>query len=167
MLNKSIFELAEVLGEQLKAIGKKTTCVESCTGGGVAFALTSVSGSSQWFDGSYVTYADRTKRNWVGVMSSSLASEGAVSETVVEQMASGSLRSIGADFSVAISGIAGPDGGSVDKPVGTVWFAWASKEKVFTELCCFEGDRTAVRERAVYKALQGLQKLIAESGGEK
>jgi nicotinamide-nucleotide amidase len=162
MLNNSIFELAETVGGQLKALGKKTTCVESCTGGGVAFALTSVAGSSQWFDGSYVTYADRTKRNWVGVMKSSLETEGAVSETVVEQMAKGSLISVGADFSVAISGIAGPDGGTVDKPVGTVWFAWASKRQVFTELCCLKGDRTVVREQAIVKALQGLQKLIAE-----
>lgn len=130
---------------------------ESCTGGGLAALLTSEAGSSAWFDRSFVTYSNAAKTEMLGVPAELIAEHGAVSQAVAIKMAEGALANSQADFTVAITGIAGPDGGSADKPVGTVWFAWASTRQItVSQMQCFAGDRTAVRNAAVNTALAGL-----------
>jgi nicotinamide-nucleotide amidase len=180
---KSVSELARKLGDELLAKDKKVASVESCTGGGVAFAITGVPGSSQWFEKSWVTYSNQAKHEEVGVNLASLAEFGAVSSKVVREMAEGGLHKSGADLCVSISGVAGPGGGTVSKPVGLVWFAIALKsnevkpEQVNTidtlhsnglankhsnqihTRCfsrCFSGDRQQVREQAINLALKEL-----------
>lgn len=151
--------LATELGHRLLARGWHATCAESCTGGGVAAAITDVAGSSRWFETGFVTYANSAKERLLGVKGETLDAHGAVSEQVVREMALGALRAAGADVAVSISGIAGPDGGSVDKPVGTVWFAWATATDLETHCHHFSGDRRAVRQQAVVTALEGLVRL--------
>ena len=137
------------------------TCAESCTGGGIASAITDIAGSSQWFHAGFVTYANDAKQQLLRVSPETLVSEGAVSGAVVRQMAEGALMATSADIAVAVSGVAGPDGGTEDKPVGMVWFAWAMKNGVVTTLCVqFEGDRAAVRQAAVEQALIGLNEVL-------
>ena len=161
--------LAFQLGEILRASGRTVTTAESCTGGWVAKALTDVPGSSAWFGCGLVTYSNGAKMSLLGVDSRTLETSGAVSAAVVCQMATGALRVAGADFSVAISGVAGPDGGTEDKPVGTVWFAWARAGSADDgELCSFQcehlaGDRAEVRRQSVAIALE---QLIALAAGE-
>src|SRR5580700_10352372 len=121
-----LYELSERVGRKLRAAGQRLATAESCTGGWVAKALTDVPGSSQWFECGFVTYSNAAKMRDVGVLARTLADHGAVSEATVREMAAGALRVSGADIAVAISGIAGPDGGTVDKPVGTVWFGLAT-----------------------------------------
>lgn len=137
---------------------------ESCTGGGVAYAITDISGSSAWFDRSFITYTNVAKMQMLGVEEATLQTHGAVSQEVVRAMALGALRHSVAQLSVAISGIAGPQGGTADKPVGTVWFAWALSAEpsasVVTECFHLSGDRRQVREQAIKIALQGMCKLI-------
>ena len=123
--------LASQLGEQLAAKKMKVTAAESCTGGGVAQAITMIPGSSSWFELSFVTYSNRAKQQQLGVNPETLLKYGAVSEEVATAMVSGALRLANADVGVAVSGIAGPDGGSLQKPVGSVWFAW----QLTTGLC--------------------------------
>jgi nicotinamide-nucleotide amidase len=125
LTTKSVEALARTLGEGLLAANKKVSSVESCTGGGVAYAITEVAGSSQWFEKSWVTYSNQAKHEEVGVSLATLAKFGAVSSEVVHEMAEGGLRKSGANLCVAISGIAGPGGGTASKPVGLVWFAIA------------------------------------------
>ena len=149
-------QLSRQLGVALQARGWRVTTAESCTGGGVASAITDIAGSSEWFEYGFVTYANRAKESLLGVMSAALQQHGAVSEPVVEQMAEGALRAAGADLAVAVSGVAGPGGGSADKPVGTVWFAWADSGETTTALHRIDGDREQVRQQAVIIALQGL-----------
>lgn len=161
-MKTEISNLAARLGDALLARGWRVTAAESCTGGGVAQAITAIAGSSQWFDMGFVTYADRAKRELLGVDTAVLASDGAVSEVVVRQMARGALDRATADLAVAISGIAGPDGGSAEKPVGTVWLAWADQQGVRTECRHFNGDRESVRQQAVIEALAGLLKHAAK-----
>lgn len=120
--------LANQLGDALAKQQWVATTAESCTGGGVATAITDIAGSSQWFDRAFITYSNEAKMQMLGVQAETLANHGAVSEPVVEQMAEGALTNSLADISVAISGIAGPTGGTEEKPVGTVWFAWADKQ---------------------------------------
>lgn len=160
-------ELARTLGEGLLARGWHVTAAESCTGGGIAAAITSVPGASSWFEGSVVSYANRIKRDWLGVAEEDLEKFGAVSEQVARQMASGALAAMDAHIAVAVSGIAGPDGGTEEKPVGTVWIAWAKsvgQEPVAIRAQCFyfEGDRAAVQARTVAEALRGLLALLQE-----
>ena len=155
------FELAVTLGALLLARHWQVTCAESCTGGGIAAAITDVAGSSRWFEAGFVTYANAAKERMLGVSAATLAQYGAVSEEVVREMALGALRQAGADLAVAVSGVAGPDGGSVDKPVGTVWLAWATATDVEVRRCQFSGDRAAVRRQTVQVALEGL--VIAAS----
>lgn len=160
-MNASIITLAQELGGALSIRQGIVTTAESCTAGGVAQAITSVAGSSDWFKVGYVTYSNEAKRVELGVSSEILHLKGAVSEEVVAQMAEGALRKAGASLSVAVSGIAGPDGGAGEKPVGTVWFAWAAGGgTIITECCCFVGDRASVREQAVIRALQGLVEAL-------
>lgn len=154
---ESLEILAQRLGQLCLARGVNLATAESCTGGWVAQAITEIPGSSQWFDAGYVTYSNDAKQRMLGVPAETLRDFGAVSEETVEAMALGALQEGNANLAVAISGVAGPDGGSELKPVGTVWFAWARKGHVLkTALCQFDGDRRSVREQAVRRALQGL-----------
>lgn len=140
--------LLKELATELNRTNSKLCTVESCTGGGIAAKCTEVSGSSNWFLGGFVTYANSMKLH-LGVNQSSLDKYGAVSEQVAIEMAEAGLKVAGADWSVAVTGIAGPDGGSADKPVGTVWFAWANNKDTFSKKCLFSGSRIDVRQQAV------------------
>uniref|UniRef100_UPI0040471633 nicotinamide-nucleotide amidase n=1 Tax=Vibrio anguillarum TaxID=55601 RepID=UPI0040471633 len=160
---KAIFELSEQLGQQLLAQKEILTSAESCTGGGVAFALTEVAGSSAWFERSFVTYSNLAKQEMLGVKAQTLVDFGAVSEPVVREMVQGALLHSQATIGVAISGIAGPDGGSAEKPVGTVCFAWASKQGwERAETLCFKGDRAQVRKQAITHALQVVSHFLSQ-----
>lgn len=136
---------------------------ESCTGGGVAKALTELSGSSAWFSYGLVTYSNQAKQQLLGVTSASLEKYGAVSEQVVKEMVSGACQKYGADLAVAISGVAGPDGGSDEKPVGTVWLAWGSALQQQATVFNFTGNRRQIREASIDKALQGLLAWLKKS----
>ncbi|MBA3023146.1 MAG: nicotinamide-nucleotide amidase [Gammaproteobacteria bacterium] len=150
-------DLSTQVGAALKSHGMMLATAESCTGGGIAQAVTSVSGSSAWFERGFVTYSNLSKQQMLGVQEATLIAYGAVSEAVVREMAEGALRNSTAQVSLAVSGIAGPDGGTPDKPVGTVWFAWALADGVTTALRHrFSGDRDEVRAQAVRVALQGI-----------
>ena len=153
------------LGEALLAKGARVSCVESCTGGWIAKTLTDVPGSSAWFGWGWVTYADEAKHELVGVSAETLAAHGAVSEAVVAAMAHAGRCLSGAEFAVAVSGIAGPEGGTPEKPVGTVWFAWDGPVSV-TRHRVFEGSRDSIRRQAVACALQGLLDLVGNSIAE-
>ncbi|MFP1760788.1 nicotinamide-nucleotide amidase [Lonsdalea quercina] len=157
MTEHAIFQLSEQVGERLKSRGAHVTCAESCTGGGLAKVITDVSGSSAWFDYGFVTYSNRAKEVLVGVKSETLAEYGAVSGEVVEEMASGALDKADADYAISISGVAGPDGGTPEKPAGTVWFGFAARQdKGFVRRMQFDGDRNSVRQQAVQFALETL-----------
>ena len=147
--------LAETAGALLLAAGRRIATAESCTGGWVAKCLTDIAGSSQWFERGYVTYSDLAKEQSIGVAASVIETFGAVSRPTVEQMAAGALHDSGADIAVAITGIAGPDGGSAEKPVGLVWFALAQRTAPPVAVQQqFAGDREAVRRAAVATALR-------------
>lgn len=150
-----IATLAAQAGRALLSAGLKVVTAESCTGGGVAAALTDVAGSSQWFERGYVTYSNAAKSQDLGVEAALIERHGAVSAAVVEQMAAGALRASGAQVAVAVSGIAGPDGGTADKPVGLVFLAVVRQNgpvRVLREQ--FPGDRAAVRRASVAAALR-------------
>ncbi|MCG8669600.1 MAG: nicotinamide-nucleotide amidase [Pseudomonadales bacterium] len=148
--------LASALGAALDGCESSVATAESCTGGWVSQAITAIAGSSKWFDRGFVTYSNEAKREMLGVRVHSLRKFGAVSEKVVQEMALGAVKKSNAEFSVAISGIAGPGGGTEDKPVGTVWFAWANGTDVESSVMQFPGDREQVRLGAACVALQGL-----------
>jgi PncC family amidohydrolase len=145
------------VAEKLVALlnAKSLTCAtaESCTGGGVSSAITAVAGSSSVYLGGVVSYANSVKENVLGVPSSVLEEFGAVSSQTAAAMAEGARKLVGADFAVSVTGIAGPSGGSEEKPVGLVWFALSSKSGVRTEKAIFSGDRDTVRHQAVMHAL--------------
>jgi nicotinamide-nucleotide amidase len=132
------------------------TAAESCTGGLIAAACTDLAGSSQWFDRGFVTYSNAAKTDMLGVDAALIAQFGAVSEPVAAAMAQGAVRHSAAQVSVAVTGVAGPSGGSAEKPVGTVWIGWCVNSETTTELCHFEGDRAMVRALTVQRALKGL-----------
>lgn len=144
----------------LKAQGMMLVTAESCTGGGIAQELTSVSGSSVWFERGFVTYSNAAKEEMLGVSPQTLEEDGAVSETTVREMAEGALQYSRAQVAVAVSGIAGPGGGTAQKPVGTVWFAWACNGEVRAACHQFSGDREAIRVKSVRAALQGIVDLL-------
>lgn len=148
------------LGECLRAYDNTLATAESCTGGLLSSTLTDTSGSSEWFSGSVVAYANEVKQNLLGVDKAMLAEHGAVSEPVVLAMAQGVLKAIGADVSVAVSGVAGPTGGTPDKPVGTVWIAWAWPGGTRAKRYNFDGDRTTVKEQTVMAAINGLLGVV-------
>lgn len=152
-LTQEIKERAAQLGEYLLRAKWQISCAESCTGGGIGYAITSVSGSSQWFEKGFITYSNSAKESLLGVATSDLIESGAVSQPVVEQMACGAAKNAKAQVAVSVSGVAGPDGGSAEKPVGTVWFGFYIDGKVVSEKCCFSGDRDAVREQTILHAL--------------
>ncbi|WP_262927314.1 CinA family protein [Phytohalomonas tamaricis] len=149
-------QLAERLGAECSASGLSVTTAESCTGGGVAAEITAVAGSSGYFETGYVTYSNAAKQRLLGVNEATLNAHGAVSEAVVREMVMGACRDSSANLGVSISGIAGPGGGTVDKPVGTVWFAWQRDGAVRAKRHTFSGDRDQVRISAVITALEGL-----------
>lgn len=154
--------LASALGEQLRGSGQRLSCAESCTGGWLAQCVTAVAGSSQWFDCGFVTYSNAAKIDLLGVDAERLARHGAVSEAVAAEMAQGALRRSRADWAVATTGIAGPDGGSPQKPVGTVCFAWVGRlEPLAVATAHFSGARPEVRAQAVAFALRGLLERCA------
>jgi len=136
---------------------------ESCTGGLIAATCTDLAGSSTWFERGFVTYSNAAKTELLGVDAALIAEHGAVSEAVVHAMAAGALAHSRAQVAVAVTGIAGPGGGSADKPVGTVWLGWAWPGGVVTERCQFAGDRAAVRAATVEHALQRLLSLLQDA----
>lgn len=150
-------KLAESLGRLLLERGEWLAAAESCTGGWLAQSVTAIAGSSAWFDRGFVTYSNAAKMDMLGVPGATLERHGAVSEAVARAMAQGVLANSRADWSVAITGIAGPGGGSPEKPVGMVCFAWARKDGgCEAQTCHFSGDRAMVREQSVRHALVGL-----------
>ena len=149
-------QLCERLAQALQTRGWMMATAESCTGGLIAAQCTALSGSSLWFERGFVTYSNAAKSELLGVPPNLIAQHGAVSEAVARAMADGAVQHAHAQASVAVTGIAGPTGGSADKPVGTVWFGWCVNGLVSSERQCFAGDRQAVREATVAHALQGL-----------
>jgi len=153
--------LAAQVGELLKAHGMMLATAESCTGGGVAVAVTDIAGSSAWFERGFITYANDAKREMLGVEQDTLQRHGAVSEAVVREMVAGALLHSHAHIALAVSGIAGPGGGSADKPVGTVWFAWGIKGGVCAaRLHYLSGNRAEIRAQSVRIALQGVRDML-------
>lgn len=153
--------LAAQVGEALKAHGLMLATAESCTGGGVAQAITEVAGSSRWFERGFVTYSNLSKQQMLRVSQATLIQHGAVSEATVREMVEGALANSAAQVALAVSGIAGPDGGTPDKPVGTVWFSWGIKNGVtFAQRHQLGGNRAEVRAQAVQIALRGVINLL-------
>jgi len=151
------WQLAKEVGEALAKAKVSLATAESCTGGSIAAAITDIPGCSGWFERGFVTYSNAAKRDMLGVPAALLDEHGAVSGPVVRAMAEGALQHSLADLSVAVSGIAGPDGGTPDKPVGTVWFAWARRGGGTDIHCqCLAGDRDAVRAGTIEIALRGV-----------
>lgn len=136
---------------------------ESCTGGLIAASCTDLAGSSQWFDRGFVTYSNAAKTDMLGVDAALIAQFGAVSEQVAAAMAQGAVQHSAAQVSVAVTGVAGPGGGSTEKPVGTVWIGWCVNGQTTTDLCHFDGDRAMVRALTVQRALQGLVERLKSS----
>src|SRR5258708_432062 len=158
-----LYERAARVGRKLAEAGRRVLTAESCTAGWVAKALTDIPGSSQWFECGYVCYSDAAKRRDLEVAPATLASFGAVSEPAVREMAQGALRVSGASVALAVTGIAGPDGGTPGKPVGTVWFCAAARTGAATDLLAeaklFAGDRSSVRRLSVEHALRLILRL--------
>lgn len=154
-MDKQITELSAQLGKALKQKGLMIATAESCTGGGIAQAITEIPGSSAWFDRGFVTYSNQAKVQMLQVKQKSLDDVGAVSEKVAIEMVEGALINSNADLAVSVTGIAGPDGGSDQKPVGTVYIAWKIKgEPASCNLHIFSGNRTQVRQQTVNHALK-------------
>lgn len=145
----------------------KLATAESCTGGGLSFTLTNLAGSSTWFDRGFVTYSDLAKIEMLHVDPTTIATFGAVSKETAQEMAMGALAQSGADLSIAITGIAGPTGGSADKPVGTVWIAWGTSGRVPAACYHFSGDRQNIRLLTIEKALEKLLDILKESHNNK
>lgn len=157
-------ELAAQVGAALRTRERILALAESCTGGWIAKIITDVPGSSGWFDRGFVTYSNTAKTDLLGVRKATIATHGAVSGEVVAEMAAGALQRSPADVVVAVSGVAGPDGGTADKPVGTVYLAWAPRgDTPQIERRQFAGDREAVRRQTVAVALQGLLDVVARA----
>ena len=155
---KELDDLAAEVGRRLAAGKLMVSAAESCTGGWIARTLTDIAGSSGWFERGFVTYSDESKVSMLGVQSATLAAHGAVSEAVVREMVEGAVKHSRAQVAVAVSGIAGPGGGSPEKPVGTVWIGWCWADgRVDARHYLFKGGREQVRRQAVVAALQGLR----------
>ena len=163
---ESIGALSEALVGELLAAGKTVATAESCTGGWIAKSITDISGSSGCFAYGLVSYSNGAKESLLGVSPATLEEHGAVSDAVVREMAQGALSLSGADVTAAVSGVAGPDGGSEEKPVGTVWFAWATRNKdkleIDAEKRFLKGDREQVRAQTVVISLQGIRERIRD-----
>lgn len=160
-MGNDLHQLAEKLGKQLKIYGYKLATAESCTGGWIAQAITEIPGSSAWFDRGFVTYSNNAKVKMLGVSQQTLDHHGAVSAETAQQMAAGALLNSEADWAIAVTGIAGPDGGSLEKPVGTVFVAWQCKNRpVLIEKLQLTGTRYDIRQQTVRIALDGLISLL-------
>ena len=158
---QNLEQLAISVGKKLKEKKWKLVTAESCTGGSVAYWITSIPGSSDWFERGFVTYSNLAKEEMLGVSSATLNTYGAVSEQTAQEMAEGALRYSQAQVSIAITGIAGPTGGTPEKPVGTVWFGWAGVGfATQTKLMSLTGNRTQIREQSIVIALENLLNLI-------
>jgi len=156
-MNERLRRKVSDLGERLASRGERLCTAESCTGGWIGQAVTSVSGSSAWFDSGFVTYSNEAKMKMLGVKAGTLDRYGAVSAETVREMAAGALAGSRADWAVAVSGVAGPDGGTADKPVGLVWLAWMRRgSEPQTRRFLFDGDRDTVRLKSVEAAVEGL-----------
>jgi nicotinamide-nucleotide amidase len=155
--------LAAELGRVLEQDRVMLATAESCTGGWVSRVLTAISGSSAWFERGFVTYSDAAKQEMLGVDASVLRQHGAVSEPTARAMAEGALRNSHAQVALAVTGIAGPNGGTAEKPVGTVWFAWAGKDRATrASMHRIDGDRESVRRQSVEIALRGMIELVRQ-----
>lgn len=155
-MDPQLLPLLESLSARLRAHGWRMASAESCTGGLIAAACTELSGSSDWFERGFVTYSNAAKTDSLGVPAALIAEHGAVSEPVARAMAVGAVAHSAAHCALSVTGVAGPTGGSADKPVGTVWFGWSTPAGVATEHRRFDGDRAAIRAQAVRHALAGL-----------
>ena len=154
-MNKEIEDKVKELSRRIVGTRQIVVTAESLTGGMISAALTSIPGASEWFERGFVTYSNEAKSQMIGVSEATLLNHGAVSEPVVVEMAIGALRAARADYAISVSGIAGPDGGSAEKPVGTVWFGVASANgQGVTQRECFSGDRESVRRQATAYALK-------------
>ena len=163
MARDALEHLARRLGARLKRRSLKLATAESCTGGWIAQAVTAIAGSSDWFERGFVTYSNEAKKELLGVRARTLSRHGAVSEATAKEMAAGALARSRAQVSIAVTGIAGPGGGSRTKPVGTVCFAWARKRRMPESLVRrFSGNREGIRRRSVAFALQGLLDRLEE-----
>lgn len=162
LLNQELLTLysIELLAETLKKDGYLLATAESCTGGLIAAACTSLAGSSDWFERGFVTYSNDAKQEQLGVAADLIKAHGAVSEPVARAMAFGAIRHSRAQVSIAVTGIAGPTGGCASKPVGTVWFGFSVNGALHSEMRCFAGDRAAVRDASVRHALQRVLALL-------
>jgi nicotinamide-nucleotide amidase len=149
-------QLVQEVSARLLAKGWKMASAESCTGGWIAKCCTDRAGSSAWFERGFVTYSNAAKQDMLGVDSATLLKAGAVSREVALQMADGARRRAGVEVAVAVTGVAGPDGGTAEKPLGTVWFAWSTAARSEAGMIRFAGDRDAVRRQSVAHSLQGL-----------
>ena len=157
--DSELLHLTSQVAQTMLAINWRLSVAESCTGGWLGKCCTDLAGSSEWFDRGFISYSNQAKQELLHVKEATLNQFGSVSEYTASEMAQGALAESLADISVAITGIAGPDGGTIDKPVGTVWFAWATKYSVVKTQCChFDGDRETIRRQAVKLALQGIIK---------
>lgn len=155
--------LLQEVTQQLAQRGETITCAESCTGGLLAAALTRLPGSSAWFETGFVTYSNEAKQRLLGVSADSLRQYGAVSEAVVHEMAAGARQAADADYALSISGIAGPDGGSPEKPVGTVCFGLADRQTTYARTARFNGNRDEIRRQAVDFALAFLNEILSSA----
>lgn len=155
--------LLQEVTQQLAQRGETITCAESCTGGLLAAALTRLPGSSAWFETGFVTYSNEAKQRLLGVSADSLRQYGAVSEAVVHEMAVGARRAADADYALSISGIAGPGGGSTEKPVGTVCFGLADRQTTYARTARFSGNRHEIRRQAVDFALAFLNETLSSA----
>ncbi|MDO6565501.1 CinA family protein [Alteromonas sp. 1_MG-2023] len=162
MVSDNTTEMVTALGNALRRKGWTVSSAESCTGGGIAFAFTSIAGSSDWFNQSWVTYSNDAKMRELAVKPETLNAHGAVSMQTVEEMAAGVKHKSGANVVVTVSGIAGPGGGSDEKPVGTVWFGFICGEKTENIKQVFAGDREAVRLHAIEFAITHLLAMLAD-----
>ena len=159
------FKLAKKVGAKLRERKLKLVTAESCTGGGIAAAITDIPGSSEWFERGFVTYSNEAKRDLLGVRSETLLEHGAASTPIAVAMAVGAIGNSEGDIAVSVTGIAGPDGGSKAKPVGSVWFGFAdSAGNSMSFDVRFEGDRELVRSRTVERALRGVMEFVDEFG---
>lgn len=159
-------ECVQRLSQALRQRGLMMASAESCTGGMIAAACTELAGSSDWFDRGFVTYSNAAKTDMLGVHTALIDQHGAVSEPVARAMALGAVSHSLAKVSVAVTGVAGPAGGSTAKPVGTVWFGWCVQDQGSTEMMRFGGDRAQVRSQAVRHALTGLLARLGALGGD-
>ena len=160
LLTQALLAQTADLADILQQKGWLMATAESCTGGMIAAACTDLAGSSNWYERGFVSYSNEAKTELLGVDAALIARHGAVSEEVVRAMVKGAIRYSRAQVAVAVTGVAGPAGGSAAKPVGTVWFGWATPAGVVSEMVCFDGDRAAVRMATVCHALQRLVELL-------